>query len=63
MSKTSFIRHEYSNAVVNTDTQSLNKYKADRLYYRKMEVLQRDVSEIKSSLVKICERIEKLENN
>jgi hypothetical protein len=51
-----------SGAVLNTDAAALNKYKVERLYYRKVDKLQDDILEIKRSIISIYERIEKLEN-
>jgi hypothetical protein len=55
-------RDEKSKAVLNTDVAALNKYKIERSYYRKIDVLQADILEIKRSLITIWEKIEKLEN-
>jgi len=55
-------RHESSGAVLNTDASSLHKYKMERLYYRKIDKLQNDVSEIQDCLRNMCEKINKLEN-
>ena len=58
----SFIRDENSNAVLATDSQSLNKYKKERHYYRKIDQIQSDVHEIQQTLSDMCKRINKLEN-
>lgn len=51
-----------SKAVLNTDVESLNKYKLERSYYRKVDQLQADILEIKRSIISICEKIERLES-
>lgn len=51
-----------SNAVLNTDIESLNKYKLERSYYRKVDQLHADILEIKRSIISICEKIERLES-
>jgi hypothetical protein len=56
-------RDPKSNAIINTDIESLNKYKIERSYYRKVDRLQQDLLDIKRSITAIYERIEKLENN
>jgi hypothetical protein len=56
-------RDPKSNAILNTDIESLNKYKVERSYYRKVDRLQQDLVDIKRSITAIYERIEKLENN
>lgn len=56
-------RDPKTNAILNTDADSLNKYKIERTYYRKVDRLQQDILEIKRSIISIYERIEKLENN
>jgi hypothetical protein len=57
-----FERDEKSKAVLNTDRAALNKYKIERSYYRKVDVIQQDILEIKRSLITIWEKIEELEN-
>lgn len=54
-------RDPNSRAVISTDLEALNKYKTERLYYKRVDRLQDDVSEIKSTLLRICERIDALE--
>jgi len=39
----------------------LNKYKMERLYYKRVDKLQSDVGEIQSTLIRICEKIDALE--
>ncbi len=55
-------RDAKTKAVLNTDIESLNKYKLERSYYRKVDQLQADILEIKKSIVSICEKIERLES-
>jgi len=57
-----FERDKKSKAVLNTDKAALNKYKIERSYYRKVDVIQQDILEIKRSLITIWEKIEELEN-
>lgn len=54
-------RDSNSPAILNTDSESLNKYKRDRLYYKKVDQIEIDIAEIKRTVVSICTRIEKLE--
>jgi hypothetical protein len=58
----SFVRDENSQAVLATDSQSLNKYKKERRFYRTVSKLESDVHEIQKTLSDMCERITKLEN-
>ena len=37
-------------AVLNNDREALNKYKVERLYYRKIDKLHSDVTEIKQTV-------------
>ena len=55
-------RDPNSRAIINTDAGALNKYKVERAYYRKVDKLQKDILEIKQSIITIYERIEKLES-
>jgi hypothetical protein len=54
-------RDIYNKAVIATDAEALNKYKTDRLYYRKINMIQDDMVEIKETVFNICKRIEALE--
>jgi hypothetical protein len=56
------IRDKKSQAVLNTDAAALNKYKIERSYYRKIDIIQQDILEIKRSLITIWEKIEEMEN-
>lgn len=58
---TSIRRDLHSNAILNTDQQALNKYKSERLYYRKVDKLQSDICEIKETIIRMCEKIDQLE--
>lgn len=58
----SLIRDKKSQAVLNTDAAALNKYKIERSYYRKIDIIQQDILEIKRSLITIWEKIEEMEN-
>lgn len=62
MTQERVIRDQHSKAILSTDAQALNKYKMERKYYRKIDKLQSDVTEIQETLSYICERIAKLEN-
>lgn len=55
-------RDAKTHAVLNTDIESLNKYKLERSYYRKVDQLQADILEIKKSIISICQKIERLES-
>jgi len=55
-------RHEESGAVLSTDSQTLNKYKAERKFRQTVSNLERDFKEIRETLASMCERITKLEN-
>ena len=55
-------RDAKTHAVLNTDIESLNKYKLERSYYRKVDQLQADILEIKKSIINICQKIERLES-
>ena len=55
-------RHLKSNAVLNTDAAALNKYKMERKLHRRVESLTKEVDEIKQTLARVCEKLEKVEN-
>lgn len=57
------VRDERSNAILNTDVQSLNKYKAERAFRRKVENLSKEVSDLKEMLEKICEKLDQIEKS
>ena len=56
-------RDTNSNAVVNTDLAALNKYKMERKLHRKVESLSLEVIQIKKTLERVCEKLEKVENS
>jgi DNA-binding transcriptional regulator GbsR (MarR family) len=55
------IRDEKSKALINNDLEALNKYKMERRQIRKMEELMKEMSDIKTKLASVCERLEKVE--
>lgn len=56
-------RDPHSKAVINNDVQALNKYKQERALYRKVEVLAKELVVMKETLVRVCEKLEKIEKN
>lgn len=58
-----YVRDENSNALLNTDVAALNKYKSERALYRKVEVLAKELTLVKETLVRVSMRLEKIENN
>lgn len=54
-------RDKTTGAILNTDSDALNKYKVERSFYRKVDRIQLDLLDIKKSMLEIFERIEKLE--
>lgn len=56
-------RDPHSGAVVNADVAALNKYKQERALHRKVESLTRELESIKTTLSRVCERIEELEKS
>ena len=57
----SFIRHENSRAVLNTDVAALNKYKQERALHTKVTKLGKEVNSIKELLVQVCDRLDRIE--
>jgi hypothetical protein len=55
------IRDEKTNALINDDVISLNKYKVERDKIRKMTQLTHEVKEIKTVLTSVCERLDRIE--
>lgn len=53
------IRDTRSNAVLNVDAEGLNKYKKERDNVRKIELLSKEVKEIKETLNRLLTIIEK----
>lgn len=56
------IRDQKTNALVNNDVASLNKYKMERERVKKIERLSLEVIEIKKVLSSLCEKIDKIES-
>lgn len=56
-------RDTYSSAIINTDVQALNKYKAERALYRKVESLTKDLVKMKETVARLTERLDQLEKN
>lgn len=57
------IRDEHSKAVLNTDVAALNKYKAERALYKKIEHLSTELVNVKACLSRLSERLDQIENN
>ena len=55
-------RDKHSNAIINSDVSALNKYKQDRALHRKVDALSKEVAEIKQTLTRVCETLDKTEN-
>jgi|11_taG_2_1085331.scaffolds.fasta_scaffold03471_3 uncharacterized coiled-coil DUF342 family protein len=55
-------RDKHSNAIINSDVNALNKYKQDRALHRKVDALSKEVAEIKQTLTRVCETLDKTEN-
>lgn len=55
-------RDSKTQALINTDVAALNKYKLERDNYRKMESLSNELTEVKQTLSRLCDVIEKLES-
>lgn len=55
-------RDKHSNAIINTDVTALNKYKQERALHRKVNALSKEVAEIKQTLTRVCETLDKTEN-
>ena len=55
-------RDKHSNAIINTDVSALNKYKQERALHRKVDALSKEVAEIKQTLARVCETLDKTEN-
>ena len=53
------IRDERSKALLNTDIESLNKYKRERERHQKMEKLCEEMKEVKIKIDEILKLIEK----
>jgi len=57
-----YARDENSKAVLNTDAAALNKYKTERALYRTVAKLTEELEEVKSCLMRLSERLDKIEN-
>lgn len=55
-------RDSKSQALINSDVAALNKYKLERDNNRKMESLSKELTEVKQTLAKLCDVIQKLES-
>jgi len=55
-------RHQKSNAVIATDVAALNKYKMERKLHRQVKSLTQELEEVKITLARVCEKLEKVEN-
>jgi hypothetical protein len=55
-------RDSKSQALINSDVAALNKYKLERDNTRKMESLSKELTEVKQTLAKLCDVIQKLES-
>ena len=53
------IRDDRSKAILNTDSESLNKYKRERDQSRKIEMLCAELKEVKIKLTEVLQLIEK----
>lgn len=56
------VRDEKTGALLNNDVTSLNKYKLERDRIRKMDLLSKEVKEIRKILNIVCERLDKIES-
>ena len=56
------IRDQKTNALINNDAASLNKYKMERERVKRIERLSVEVIEIKKVLSALCERLDKIES-
>jgi|TARA_B110000977_G_C10966507_1_gene450635 hypothetical protein len=57
----SFIRHQQTKAVLNTDVAALNKYKQERALHTKVSKLSNEVNSIRELLVQVCDRLDRIE--
>lgn len=55
-------RDPHSRAIVSTDAAALNKYKQERALHKKVNFLEKEVSECKEALKRVCERLEQIES-
>ena len=54
-------RDTQTKAILNTDVQALNKYKQERALHRKVEALSKEIVEIREILIRVCDKLEKIE--
>lgn len=59
MNPAHIIRDKKSKAILNTDLEALNKYKKEREHIRKMELLSKEVKELREILNHVLKIIEK----
>jgi len=57
------IRDNRSNALINNDTKEFHAYKMEKNKHKRIENLQKEVSEIRTLINRVITRIEKIENN
>jgi len=55
------IRDTKTNALINDDAAALHKYKAERNQNRKIEQLLRDMEQVKITLKRVCETLDRIE--
>jgi|OM-RGC.v1.036385750 hypothetical protein len=48
-------------AILNTDAAALNKYKQERALHRKVNNLSKEIDDIKSLLLQVTDRLDKIE--
>jgi hypothetical protein len=56
------VRDEKTGALLNNDAISLNKYKLERDRIRKIDLLSKEVKDIRKILNSVCERLDKIES-
>lgn len=56
------VRDEKTRALLSNDIEALNKYKLERDRVRKIELLSKEVKDIKKVLTSVCERLDKIES-
>lgn len=55
-------RDEKTKALINNDVAALNKYKLERNNQRKIDVLSKELTDVKTMLSRLCDVVEKLES-
>lgn len=53
-------RDAKTKAILNTDVESLNKYKRERNTIKKIEQISNELSEVKLILANVCRKIEEI---